>query len=89
MSRRRSGSVLQAPGPPALIDVIKPSPKPAMEMSTQQTKKKDPMLIRGDSPVHDMVQLAARPIRLHTEKCLFSSCLWPRRGQQPLIDESS
>jgi hypothetical protein len=36
MSRRISGSVIQAPGPPALMEVIKPSPKPAMEMSIQQ-----------------------------------------------------
>jgi hypothetical protein len=40
------------------------------------------MLITGVSPVHDIVQFAAKPIRLHTEKCLLSSCLWPRNGQQ-------
>lgn len=48
-------TILQAPGPPELISLARPNPK----------------------PVQEIVQFAANPIRLHNEKCRFSSCLWP------------
>lgn len=73
---------MTAPGPPALISVIKLSSReerqPALSPAHRYEKKK-----RGcktyprPKPVQEMVVVEAKPIKLQTVKCRLSSCSWP------------
>lgn len=72
---------VRAPGPPALMAVMRPSPSPTKRISNQLAVDSYLSYLLVDIcgnlhlPVHEIVQVDARPIRLKMVKWRFSSCL--------------